>query len=65
VSADIVKKCHKNPTKDRWPKSSRGDKKGRPKKGQKLHSPQESKKGRDLVPLVGRYCKNASVGRDG
>jgi hypothetical protein len=26
---------------------------------------QESKKGRDLVPLVGRYCKNASVGRDG
>jgi hypothetical protein len=33
--------------------SWRGDKKGRPKKGQKPHSLQESKKkGRELIPLV-------------
>jgi hypothetical protein len=31
-------KSHKNPIKDQWPKLSRGDKKGRPKKGQKKHS---------------------------
>jgi hypothetical protein len=29
-----VKKCHKNPTKDRWLESWRGDKKGRPKAAQ-------------------------------
>jgi hypothetical protein len=30
----------------------KGDKKGRSKKGQNMNSPQELKKGRDLVPLV-------------
>jgi hypothetical protein len=33
---------------------SEGDKRGRPKKGQKTNSPQEPKKGRELVPLSGR-----------
>jgi len=33
-----------------------GDKKGRPKKGQKTNNSQESKKGRELVPfMVGNY----------
>jgi hypothetical protein len=34
----------------------KGDKKGRPKKGQKMHNLQESKKGRELVLfIVGNY----------
>jgi len=36
---------HKNPIKDWWLEPSRGDKKGRPKKGQKTNSPHEPKKG--------------------
>ncbi len=52
MSADIVKERHKNPIKDWWSESPRGDKEGRPKKGQKLHSLQEPKIGRELVPLV-------------
>jgi hypothetical protein len=33
-----------------------GDKKGRPKKGQKMNSPQELKKGKKLIPfMVGSY----------
>jgi len=35
----------KKSNKNWWPKSSHIRQKGRPKKGQKMHSPQESKKG--------------------
>jgi hypothetical protein len=38
-----------------------GDKKGRPKKGQKMNSPQEPKKGRKLIPFViGSYFTHGS-----
>jgi hypothetical protein len=53
VAAGIVKKCYKNSTKDRWPETSRGNKKGkatkRPKAAQLAGI---KKKGRKLVPLV-------------
>jgi hypothetical protein len=44
---------HKNAIKDQRPEQShRGDKKGRPKKGEKTNSLQEPRKRRKLVPLV-------------
>jgi hypothetical protein len=36
---------HKNPIKDQWLEPSKGNKKGRSKKGQKTYSPQKPKKG--------------------
>jgi hypothetical protein len=41
----LHEKNHKNPTKDRWWNHHMGDKKGKPKKGQKTHNLQKPKKG--------------------
>jgi hypothetical protein len=42
VDKNMQKDCNKqtqNPIKDQWVEPSYGDKKGKPKKGQKMHSP--------------------------